>query len=216
MVVQLLLVFFYIVFTAWKHKLWHSRQFCTFYCWNVNDICFWSRTVYNDLKLPIVHVVIYLFVISPCYRRGTILVLCLSKRLNGLLFPVVLYRSVFHGKSNFFHPIYSLLLSSSFSRLCALWFARTFLRALSAFGGQTVCWPLWCLCRELVPWEQLFREQIVINWKVLEVCVGFLPGAPYFRHSYAQCYFFFLRTPLCDVTAVGWPLVVLSIGTEFQ
>lgn len=50
--------------------------------------------------------------------------------------------------------------------LCVSWFNRTFPGELSAFGGQTVCCPLLCLHRELVLWEQLFREQILKNGRM--------------------------------------------------
>lgn len=50
--------------------------------------------------------------------------------------------------------------------LGVLWFTWTFPRELSAFWRQTVCSPLWCLCRELIPQEQLWWEQILINGRM--------------------------------------------------
>lgn len=71
--------------------------------------------------------------------------------------------------------------------VCVPWFNRTFPGELSAFGGQTVCCPLRCLCRELVLWEQLFREQILINERMLEVFVWLSTWCPTFLSILFLC-----------------------------
>lgn len=76
-------------------------------------------------------------------------------------------------------------------------FSGVFLGELSTFGGQTVQCALWHLCRELVFWEQLFREQIVMNGRILEK----KKFAPLCSSTSAQLFMFFctkqdLQSPL--------------------
>lgn len=119
--------------------------------------------------------------------------LCLYKGLNGPLFHWTLCGASYHlflaTAPPFAYTVLCLLVC-----LCVPWFNRTFPGELSALGGQTVCCPLWCLCRELVLWEQLFREQILINGRM---CLFFLPDAPYFCQSVFMVLPLFFAFPMC-------------------
>lgn len=106
----------------------------------------------------------YLLKAPLTFPHRLIFELCLYNRLSGLLFhrtsciiPLVLsYRAPF--------ACTVLCLPAC---LCVPRLNRTFPGELSSFRGQTVCCPPWCLFGELVLWEQLFREQILINGRTV-------------------------------------------------
>lgn len=116
----------------------------------------------------------YLFQGPLTFPYRLIFELCLYMRLNGQPFHYTLCCKAMRCIAPlvpddssplciYFTVLYLLVC------LGVLWFTWTFPRELSAFWRQTVCSPLWCLCRELIPQEQLCWEQILINERMLLV-----------------------------------------------
>lgn len=142
----------------------------------------WWKIIYSKHRL--------IFQLCVC---NTLTALCL---LRALWWSHVMHHTTcFLTMSPFTHTVLHLRVC-----VCVSWFNRTFPGEPSVFGGQTVCCPPWCLCRELALWEQLFREQILINRNMLEVCVYF----PVWCLIFLCCRLYF--------STVAWPLPLSAQG----
>ena len=149
-------------------------------------------------------------------------VICLYDRLNGPLFHCTLCDGATRCIVMYL-PIAALPLQMQFCVFslvsCVLWFNRTFPGELSAFWGQTVCCPLWCFCREPVLWEQLFREQILINGRVPEVCIYFsswsLVFLLVFLYGSTPLFFLCLYSHLY-IPTVAWPFAFPGTGLDLH